>query len=119
MEKIQSLKENFLFNKAYSKGRSAVRRSIVVYAYKNSRVILTRLGITINKKLGSAVERNRARRMIREAFRQLWNKDSRIAQSKTLIVIVARSRCFDPKVKTQVIYRDLKSALFELKLMAE
>lgn len=33
----------------------------------------SRCGITVSKRIGSAVERNRARRRMREAVRQLWD----------------------------------------------
>lgn len=70
MEKIVTLKRNRDFSRLYNKGKSHVAPSVVVYVLK-SRVHRVRLGITTSKKIGNAVERNRARRVIREAFRKL------------------------------------------------
>lgn len=54
------------FRRAYARGRSYVGDSIVLYVCKN-RARCTRLGITCSKKIGNAVQRNRARRVIRAA----------------------------------------------------
>lgn len=70
MEKIVTLKRNRDFSRLYNKGKSHVAPSVVVYVLRN-RVHRVRLGITTSKKIGNAVERNRARRVIREAFRKL------------------------------------------------
>lgn len=55
------------FVRAYSKGKSYVCAQLVMYVNKN-RVGKTRVGITTGKKIGNAVTRNRARRVIREAL---------------------------------------------------
>jgi ribonuclease P protein component len=46
-----------------------------------------RLGITASRKIGGAVERNRARRLIREAFRALF---AELPGALDLVVIVRR-----------------------------
>lgn len=70
MAKITALKLNKEFRSAYYHGRSLVHPSLITYVRKN-RLGITRLGITTGKKVGKAVKRNRCRRIIREAFRQL------------------------------------------------
>lgn len=69
MNKIISLKLNTQFKKLYSKGKSAVRPTLVMYARRNG-LPFCRLGITVGKKLGCAVIRNRSKRRLRELFRQ-------------------------------------------------
>lgn len=72
MGKIVSLTRNFEFLKAYNKGHSAVHPLVVTYVVKaRGRGRGNRLGITASKKIGGAVQRNRARRVLREAYRQL------------------------------------------------
>ncbi|MBR5152635.1 MAG: ribonuclease P protein component [Clostridia bacterium] len=66
--KIISLTRNGQFQRLYRKGRSFVAPTMVVYVSEN-RLPVTRLGITTGKKVGGAVERNRAKRRIRELFR--------------------------------------------------
>lgn len=68
MSKIVTLNKNKDFNRLYTKGKSFVSSSLVIYVLKN-RVGYTRIGITTSKKIGKAVDRNRARRVIRESYR--------------------------------------------------
>ena len=62
----------------------------MLYARKN-RTGTNRVGITVSKKLGKAVVRNRVRRRIREAYR--INEEQ--FQPGWDIVVVARSRAVD------------------------
>ena len=63
-----SLKENSVFRRLYAKGKSAASSYLVVYCRKNGRQE-NRIGITVSKKLGHAVVRNRVRRRFREIYR--------------------------------------------------
>lgn len=63
------IKTNKEFSRAYKKGRFCVCESVCVYYLKNS-TPYNKLGITTSKKLGNAVIRNRARRIIRAAYRE-------------------------------------------------
>jgi ribonuclease P protein component len=60
--------ENYLFGRIYRRGKNAVTPLLAVYCM-NNRLGTNRLGITASKKLGGAVQRNRARRIIKEAYR--------------------------------------------------
>lgn len=70
MQKIMVLKQNSDFRRVYGRGRAQTNPALVTYVLKN-RAGFCRIGITTGKKLGCAVERNRCRRIIREAFRNL------------------------------------------------
>lgn len=96
MEKFVPLCSNTDFRRAYAKGKSFVGPLAVTYVRKN-RVGVSRLGITTSKKIGNAVQRNRSRRVLREAFRQLA---PRVKEGYDL-VLVARGRTFGAK-STQV-----------------
>ena len=87
MRHTVSLCENYLFGRMYRRGKSAVTPWIAVYYMKN-RLTENRLGITASKKIGGAVERNRARRIIKEAYRLT---EAQI-KSGYDIVIVARKK---------------------------
>ena len=63
------LKQNSDFRRAYGRGKSFSDPALVTYVLKNNRAGICRMGITTSKKIGNAVERNRARRIIRAAFR--------------------------------------------------
>ena len=83
--KVFSIKSNDVFRKLYRHGRKKGCRYIVVYVQKN-KLSVNRLGITVGKKFGNSVQRNRMKRLIRENYRIL-NKD--IMQGYD-IVIAAR-----------------------------
>ncbi len=84
--KFETLKSNGLFHKAYHKGKSRSDPALVTYVLKN-RAGFCSVGITASRKLGCAVTRNRARRVIREAFRSV---EPRVRGGR-VIVFVARS----------------------------
>ena len=68
MEFTTALKLNHIFRRLYAKGENAVGSFVVVYCKRNG-LQENRLGITTGTKLGHAVQRNRARRRIRETYR--------------------------------------------------
>ncbi len=87
MQPVGTIKTNIDFRRAYMRGRSYTNPALVIYVIKNH-AGLCRIGITASKKIGNAVQRNRARRVIREAFRMI---DSPIKESYD-IVFVARTK---------------------------
>ena len=87
MKFSSSLKLNHIFRRLYSTSGQA-NSYLVLYARKN-RTGTNRVGITVSKKLGHAVVRNRIRRRLREVYRL---NESRF-QPGWDIVVVARSRC--------------------------
>ena len=56
------------FERVYREGRSHANRHLVVYAFPRSGESEARLGVSVGRKLGGAVERNRIKRLLREAF---------------------------------------------------
>jgi ribonuclease P protein component len=57
------------FERVYREGRSHAGRHLVVYAFpRQDGDGAPRLGVSVGRKLGGAVERNRVKRMLREAF---------------------------------------------------
>lgn len=87
MEKFVSLNQNSQFRRLYRRGKNAVRPSLVFYTLPN-RNLGFRLGITAGKKVGGAVQRNRAKRRLRALVRTYMPK----FKPNTDLVIVARSR---------------------------
>ncbi len=63
-----SLNKNYEFHRLYNKGKSAASPLLILYCRKNGRPF-NRLGITVSKKIGKAVHRNKLRRRIRETYR--------------------------------------------------
>ena len=57
------------FERVYREGRSYASRHLVVYCFpRHDRDGAPRLGLSVGRKLGGAVERNRIKRLLREAF---------------------------------------------------
>lgn len=99
-----TLRENKDFRSLYYRGRSQVDPALVTYVRKN-RFGQPRVGITTGKKLGKAVQRSRARRVIREGFRPLYPSVGGYD-----IVFVARPRLLLMKstALTPIIEKQLK-----------
>lgn len=85
-----TVKLNREFVYAYKKGRKIVSDCIVFHYYRN-RTQCTRLGITVSKTVGKAHVRNRAKRLIRSAFRQCMPP----LENGYNIIIAARTKMAD------------------------
>ena len=86
MKETVSLKKNYEFRRLYDKGARAAMPRLVLYCRK-SRGGKNRLGLTVGKKTGKAVVRNRVRRRLREIYRL---NEQRLVKGVD-IVIVART----------------------------
>ncbi len=89
---FEKLKINKEFRRVYGRGKSYVSPFVVSYIMK-TRDEKTRIGITVSKKIGTAVMRNRAKRVITAAFRQCLPH----INGGCDIVFVARSRILTAK----------------------
>ena len=87
MKYSSALKLNHIFRRLYATSGQA-NAYLVLYARRN-RTATNRVGVTVGKKLGHAVIRNRVRRRLREVYR--LNEDRFLPGWD--IVVVARSRC--------------------------
>jgi len=56
------------FERAYRQGRSHSNRHLVVYAFPRGTDEQPRLGVSVSRKVGGAVDRNRVKRLLREAY---------------------------------------------------
>ena len=56
------------FDRVYRQGRSKANRYLVVHAFPRASDGEPRLGLSVSRKVGNAVERNRVKRLLREAF---------------------------------------------------
>lgn len=68
---IVTVRDNRIFQKGYKRGKSFVSPVLVTYIIKGKKNSPSRIGITTSKKIGCAVRRNRARRLIKESYRLL------------------------------------------------
>ncbi|MFS0725118.1 ribonuclease P protein component [Paenibacillus sp. 1P07SE] len=75
------------FNRVYRGGRSFANSQLVVYWSKKPDIPQFRLGVSVSKKLGNAVVRNRMRRVLKEIVRI---HAERIADHTDLILIARK-----------------------------
>ncbi len=73
MKKLNTLKKNYEFRYVLSKGNYYHGKYLTIYIKKNN-LNKNIIGIAINNKLGKAVKRNKAKRIIRENYRLLKNQ---------------------------------------------
>lgn len=102
-----TLKENKDFRRLYYRGKSDASPCLVTYVMKN-RLGKTRVGITSGKKIGNAVKRNRARRLIRAAFTEYEGR----LNGDYDIVFVARTKT--AQVKMQQVQQQMEDQLKKL-----
>jgi len=119
-----AIRENHLYNKTYKKGKSFVGKTLAVYVLKDyaaSRLAkanpekkqVNRLGLSVSKKLGGAVIRNRVKRIIRAAY------DEHKSKLKTGFLIVIGARSAAVKKKSTDLARELDIAFRALDMYAE
>ncbi len=103
--KYTVMNENHMFRRVYRYGKSFVSPSLVCYVMKSGRDKKSQYGITSSKKIGCAVKRNRARRVIRAAYRELAPR----VKTGYCLVFVARTRT--AYVKSWSVKREMKEQL--------
>ena len=56
------------FDRVFRQGRSHAGRELVLYVFPRGESEAPRLGLSVSRKVGGAVQRNRVKRLLREAF---------------------------------------------------
>lgn len=124
--KFVAVRENHLFQKAYSKGQRFVTPALAVYILPDylreklrrahpQKKMVNRIGLTVSKKLGGAVVRSRCRRILREAYRQV----DRIfgVRPGHLIILAAREPA--TRLKSTEIAEDMHRAFAKLGILSK
>ncbi len=117
--KYPAIKEHHLYNKTFRAGKHFFGKFVCVYILKDlhakklcrehpQKIIVNRLGLSVTKKVGGAVKRSRAKRIIRAGY-SCVQKD---LKTGFLIVISAK-----PEIngqKSTAIARELRYAFSKL-----
>jgi len=112
LEKQQRIKREAEFKEIMKKGKSYADRYLVMYVLSSSRKVtqgtesrLPRLGLSVDRRIGKAVIRNRIKRWMREVFRlQQWR-----LKNKMEIILIAR-----PSAKEVVDYFEMEKRILSL-----
>lgn len=82
--RTKGLKKDSDFRKVYKHGKSFANKYLVLYILKNKSEY-SRVGMSVSKKVGKAVTRNRVRRLIKEVYR--LNIDENIEDGYDIVFI--------------------------------
>lgn len=107
MKKEFRIKDNDEFQQIFKKGKSFANRQLVIYYLSESvesEQPHFRIGLSVGKKIGNAVTRNRIKRYLRQSFREL---DDKILPTLN-IIIIARQPTKD------MGYLEIKKSLIHL-----
>lgn len=124
--KETAIKENHLYLKTFRQGARFMGKTVAVYVLRDyaakklmlanpEKKYLNRLGLSVTKKVGGAVQRNRAKRIIRAAYRQLVGQKP--LKAGFLIVISAKPEIAGTSSKD--VYADLSRAMHKLDMYAK
>jgi len=91
LKKAYRIKKNKEFQEIFKIGKSFANRELVIYYREKKNQEHFRVGISVGKKLGNAVTRNRIKRYIRECFIYLDDK----VKVEYDIIVIARNRVVD------------------------
>ncbi|MBT2570962.1 ribonuclease P protein component [Planococcus sp. ISL-110] len=92
MNKHQRIKKNKEFQHVFKKGKSFANRQFIVYVFKSEQPEF-RLGLSVSKKVGNAVVRNRIKRYIRQTFLEL--KDDILPNADYIIIARPQAATLD------------------------
>jgi ribonuclease P protein component len=75
------------FDRVFRQGRSHAGRELVLYVFPRGQSEVPRLGLSVSRKVGGAVQRNRVKRLLREAFAL---ESSRLPAGTDAVVVARR-----------------------------
>ena len=122
--KYTTLKEHHLYNKTFRKGSRSVGKYVSVYVlrdYAAKRLMqenpekryYNRFGLSVGKKVGGAVQRNRVKRILRAGYRAIE------PELKTGFLVVLAPREGILSAKSTDIERELRRSFAKIDMLRE
>lgn len=117
-----AITENHLYQKAYTRGKRFVGKHVAIYVLKDyaaprlmkanpQKQLVNRVGLSVSKKIGGAVARNRAKRILRAAYAAV-KQDLR-----TGFLVVLSPRASAGGKKSTDLERDLRAGFSALGML--
>ncbi|GIP29202.1 ribonuclease P protein component [Paenibacillus sp. J23TS9] len=104
LHKSLRLRNRADFSRVYRHGKSFANHQFVVYWFRKKEVEKFRVGISVSKKVGNAVVRNRMRRLVKEIVR---HQEDRLIEHVDLVFIVRKGALDMP-------YKDLEKSILHV-----
>lgn len=87
LKKDRRVKSDSDFQKVFKQGKSFANRQFIIYYLERPKQEHFRIGISVSKKIGNAVVRNKMKRYIRQSFLEL---EGRVKEDSDFIIIVRK-----------------------------
>ncbi len=84
MKKEYRIKDNKEFQYVFQQGKSFANRQLVIYFTEEVDQGHFRIGLSVGKKIGNAVTRNRIKRYLRQSFQEL---EAKILPTLNIVII--------------------------------
>ena len=107
MKKTIMIKRKYEFKKLFSNGKFFYGNVINMYLLLNNKKY-NKLAVTVSKKQGKAVVRNRCKRLIREKYREMENK---LKVGYNMLFIINKNKI---KESNLITYNDIKLDMYKL-----
>ena len=114
MKKTKMLKKNYEFRKVLSKGKYYSGEIIEAFILKNDQKE-NFLGIAINTKIGTAVERNRIKRLFREAY---YSLEEVLKEGQSIVFLWKKKQPIE-KATYKNIHQDMYNLYDKAKILLE
>jgi len=104
MKRDRRIKKDRQFQTVFKEGKSYGNRQFIIYVLRKESQEAFRIGLSVSKKIGNAVVRNRVKRYIRQAFTEI---NHRIKDDYDFIIIAR-------KPAADFTFTEVKSSLLHI-----